>query len=76
MSSHPGCALEDAIELSSSSAINICIQNKCKTLFPTPEAYRHVCTIRALTHWMENPYMLQKGRDKAKQRALMQYKKY
>ena len=62
--------LEDAIELAEFLRDQHMYPEQVQDFIPTPGAYRHVCTIRALTHWMENPYMLpKKGRDKAKQRA-------
>lgn len=75
MSSHPGCSLEDAIELAEFLRDQHMYPEQVQDFIPTPGSLS-----TAMYYTGINPldgrsvYVAKKGRDKAKQRALMQYK--
>lgn len=75
MSSHPGCTLDDAIELAEFLRDHHMYPEQVQDFIPTPGSLStamYYTGIHPLTG--ESVYVARKGRDKAKQRALMQYK--
>lgn len=75
MSSHPGCQLEDAIVLAEFLRDNHMYPEQVQDFIPTPGSLStcmYYTGINPLTG--ESVYVAKKGRDKAMQRALMQYK--
>ena len=76
MSSHPGCTLEDAIELAEFLRDQNMTPEQVQDFIPTPGSLAtamYYTEIHPLTG--EPVYVAKKGRDKAMQRALMQYKR-
>ena len=76
MSSHPGCTLEDAIELAEFLRDQNMTPEQVQDFIPTPGSLStamYYTGINPLTG--EAVYVAKKGRDKAMQRALMQYKR-
>lgn len=76
MSSHPGCTLEDAIELAEFLRDQNMTPEQVQDFIPTPGSLStamYYTGINPLTG--ESVYVAKKGRDKAMQRALMQYKR-
>ena len=76
MSSHPGCTLEDAIELAEFLRDQNMTPEQVQDFIPTPGSLStamYYTGINPLTG--EHVYVAKKGRDKAMQRALMQYKR-
>lgn len=76
MSSHPGCTLKDAIELAEFLRDEHMMPEQVQDFIPTPGSLStamYYTEINPLTG--ESVYVAKKGRDKAMQRALMQYKK-
>lgn len=75
MSSHPGCTLEDAIELAEFLRDQGMTPEQVQDFIPTPGSLStamYYTGIHPLTG--ETVYVAKNGRDKAMQRALMQYK--
>ena len=75
MSSHPGCALEDAIELAEFLRDQHMYPEQVQDFIPTPGSLS-TCMYYTGINPLDGKsvYVAKKGRDKAKQRALMQYK--
>ena len=75
MSSHPGCTLEDAIELSEFLRDQHMYPEQVQDFIPTPGSLSTCMYYTGINPLDGKPvYVAKKGRDKAKQRALMQYK--
>ena len=75
MSSHPGCTLEDAIELAEFLRDQHMYPEQVKDFIPTPGSLSTCMYYTGINPLDGKPvYVAKKGRDKAKQRALMQYK--
>ncbi|WP_127058784.1 YgiQ family radical SAM protein [Veillonella ratti] len=75
MSSHPGCTLADAVELAEFLRDQKMTPEQVQDFIPTPGSLStamYYTGINPLTG--EEVYVAKKGRDKAMQRALMQYK--
>lgn len=75
MSSHPGCTLEDAIELAEFLRDQNMTPEQVQDFIPTPGSLStamYYTGIHPLTR--EEVFVARKGREKAMQRALMQYK--
>lgn len=75
MSSHPGCTLADAVELAEFLRDQKMTPEQVQDFIPTPGSLStamYYTGINPLTG--EAVYVAKKGRDKAMQRALMQYK--
>ncbi len=75
MSSHPGCTLADAVELAEFLRDQKMTPEQVQDFIPTPGSLStamYYTGINPLTG--ETVYVAKKGRDKAMQRALMQYK--
>ena len=75
MSSHPGCALEDAIELAEFLRDHHMYPEQVQDFIPTPGSLS-TCMYYTGINPLDGKtvYVAKKGRDKAKQRALMQFK--
>ena len=75
MSSHPGCALEDAIELAEFLRDHHMYPEQVQDFIPTPGSLSTCMYYTGINPLDGKPvYVAKKGRDKAKQRALMQFK--
>lgn len=75
MSSHPGCTLEDAIELAGFLRDQHMYPEQVQDFIPTPGSLSTCMYYTGINPLDGKPvYVAKKGRDKAKQRALMQYK--
>lgn len=75
MSSHPGCTLEDAIELAEFLRDQHTYPEQVQDFIPTPGSLSTCMYYTGINPLDGKPvYVAKKGRDKAKQRALMQYK--
>ena len=75
MSSHPGCTLEDAIELAEFLLDQHMYPEQVQDFIPTPGSLSTCMYYTGINPLDGKPvYVAKKGRDKAKQRALMQYK--
>lgn len=75
MSSHPGCTLEDAIELAEFLRDQHMYSEQVQDFIPTPGSLSTCMYYTGINPLDGKPvYVAKKGRDKAKQRALMQYK--
>ena len=75
MSSHPGCTLEDAIELAEFLRDQHMYPEQVQDFIPTPGSLSTCMYYKGINPLDGKPvYVAKKGRDKAKQRALMQYK--
>lgn len=75
MSSHPGCTLEDAIELAEFLRDQHMYPEQVQDFIPTPGSLSTCMYYTGINPLDGKPvYVVKKGRDKAKQRALMQYK--
>ena len=75
MSSHPGCTLEDAIELAEFLRDQHMYPAQVQDFIPTPGSLSTCMYYTGINPLDGKPvYVAKKGRDKAKQRALMQYK--
>lgn len=75
MSSHPGCTLEDAIELAEFLRDQHMYLEQVQDFIPTPGSLSTCMYYTGINPLDGKPvYVAKKGRDKAKQRALMQYK--
>ena len=75
MSSHPGCTLEDAIELAELLRDQHMYPEQVQDFIPTPGSLSTCMYYTGINPLDGKPvYVAKKGRDKAKQRALMQYK--
>ena len=75
MSSHPGCTLEDAIELAEFLRDQHMYAEQVQDFIPTPGSLSTCMYYTGINPLDGKPvYVAKKGRDKAKQRALMQYK--
>ena len=75
MSSHPGCTLEDAIELAEFLRDHHMYPEQVQDFIPTPGSLSTCMYYTGINPLDGKPvYVAKKGRDKAKQRALMQYK--
>lgn len=75
MSSHPGCTLEDAIELAEFLRNQHMYPEQVQDFIPTPGSLSTCMYYTGINPLDGKPvYVAKKGRDKAKQRALMQYK--
>ena len=75
MSSHPGCTLEDAIELAEFLRDQYMYPEQVQDFIPTPGSLSTCMYYTGINPLDGKPvYVAKKGRDKAKQRALMQYK--
>ena len=75
MSSHPGCTLEDAIELAEFLRDQHMYPEQVQDFIPTPGSLSTCMYYTGINPFDGKPvYVAKKGRDKAKQRALMQYK--
>lgn len=75
MSSHPGCTLEDAIELAEFLRDQHMYPEQVQDFIPTPGSLSTRMYYTGINPLDGKPvYVAKKGRDKAKQRALMQYK--
>lgn len=75
MSSHPGCTLEDAIELAEFLRDQHMYPEQVQDFIPTPGSLSMCMYYTGINPLDGKPvYVAKKGRDKAKQRALMQYK--
>jgi len=76
MSSHPGCTLEDAIELAEFLRDQNMTPEQVQDFIPTPGSLSTVMYYTGINPLTGEPvYVAKKGRDKAMQRALMQYKR-
>lgn len=76
MSSHPGCTLEDAIELAEFLRDQNMTPEQVQDFIPTPGSLSTTMYYTGLNPLTgEAVYVAKKGRDKAMQRALMQYKR-
>lgn len=76
MSSHPGCTLTDAIELAEFLRDQNITPEQVQDFIPTPGSLStamYYTGIHPITG--ESVYVARNGRDKAMQRALMQYKR-
>ena len=75
MSSHPGCTLDDAIELAEFLRDQHMYPEQVQDFIPTPGSLS-TCMYYTGINPLDGTsvYVAKKGRDKAKQRALMQYK--
>ena len=75
MSSHPGCTLEDSIELAEFLRDQHMYPEQVQDFIPTPGSLSTCMYYTGINPLDGKPvYVAKKGRDKAKQRALMQYK--
>ena len=75
MSSHPGCTLEDAIALAEFLRDQHMYPEQVQDFIPTPGSLSTCMYYTGINPLDGKPvYVAKKGRDKAKQRALMQYK--
>lgn len=75
MSSHPGCTLEAAIELAEFLRDQHMYPEQVQDFIPTPGSLSTCMYYTGINPLDGKPvYVAKKGRDKAKQRALMQYK--
>lgn len=75
MSSHPGCSLEDAIELAEFLRDQHMYPEQVQDFIPTPGSLSTAMYYTGINPLTGQPvYCAKKGRDKAMQRALMQYK--
>ena len=75
MSSHPGCTLEDAIELAEFLRDQHMYPEQVQDFIPTPGSLSTCMYYTGINPLDGKPvYVAKKGRDKAKQRDLMQYK--
>ena len=75
MSSHPGCTLEDAIELAEFLRDQHMYPEQVQDFIPTPGSLSTCMYYTGINPLDGKPvYVAKKGRDKAMQRALMQYK--
>lgn len=75
MSSHPGCTLDDAIELAEFLRDQHMYPEQVQDFIPTPGSLSTCMYYTGINPLDGKPvYVAKKGRDKAKQRALMQYK--
>lgn len=75
MSSHPGCTLEDAIELAEFLRDQHMYPEQVQDFIPTLGSLSTCMYYTGINPLDGKPvYVAKKGRDKAKQRALMQYK--
>ena len=75
MSSHPGCTLEDAIELAEFLRDQHMYPEQVQDFIPTPGSLSTCMYYTGINPLDGKPvYVAKKGHDKAKQRALMQYK--
>lgn len=75
MSSHPGCTLEDAIELAEFLRDQHIYPEQVQDFIPTPGSLSTCMYYTGINPLDGQPiYVAKKGREKAKQRALMQYK--
>lgn len=75
MSSHPGCTLEDAIELAEFLRDQHMYPEQVQDFIPTPGSLSTCMYYTGINPLDGKPvYVAKKGRDKAKQRVLMQYK--
>ena len=76
MSSHPGCTLEDAIELAEFLRDQNMMPEQVQDFIPTPGSLSTAMYYTGINPLTGEPvYVAKKGRDKAMQRALMQYKR-
>ena len=76
MSSHPGCILEDAIELAEFLRDQNMTPEQVQDFIPTPGSLSTAMYYTGINPLTGEPvYVAKKGRDKAMQRALMQYKR-
>ncbi|WP_127165927.1 YgiQ family radical SAM protein [Veillonella sp. CHU732] len=76
MSSHPGCTLEDAIELAEFLRDQNMTPEQVQDFIPTPGSLSTAMYYTGINPLTGEPvYVAKKGRDKAMQRALMQYKR-
>ncbi len=76
MSSHPGCTLEDAIELAEILRDQNMTPEQVQDFIPTPGSLSTAMYYTGINPLTGEPvYVAKKGRDKAMQRALMQYKR-
>ena len=76
MSSHPGCTLEDAIELAEFLRDQNMTPEQVQDFIPTPGSLSTAMYYTGINPLTGDPvYVAKKGRDKAMQRALMQYKR-
>ncbi len=76
MSSHPGCSLEDAIELAEFLRDHHMYPEQVQDFIPTPGSLSTCMYYTGGINPLDGKpvYVAKKGRDKAKQRALMQFK--
>ena len=76
MSSHPGYTLEDAIELAEFLRDQNMTPEQVQDFIPTPGSLSTAMYYTGINPLTGEPvYVAKKGRDKAMQRALMQYKR-
>ena len=76
MSSHPGCTLEDAIELAEFLRDQNMTPEQVQDFIPTPGSLSTAMYYTGINPLTGEPvYVAKKGRDKAMQRALMQSKR-
>ena len=76
MSSHPGSTLEDAIELAEFLRDQNMTPEQVQDFIPTPGSLSTAMYYTGINPLTGEPvYVAKKGRDKAMQRALMQYKR-
>ena len=76
MSSHPGCTLEDAIELAEFLRDQNMTPEQVQDFIPTPGSLSTAMYYTGINPLTGEPvYVAKKSRDKAMQRALMQYKR-
>lgn len=75
MSSHPGCTLADAVELAEFLRDQKMTPEQVQDFIPTPGSLSTAMYYTGINPLTGEPvYVAKKGRDKAMQRALMQYK--
>lgn len=75
MSSHPGCTLENAVELAEFLRDMHMIPEQVQDFIPTPGSLSTAIFYTGIHPLTGKPiYVPRKGHDKAMQRALMQYK--
>ena len=75
MSSHPGCTLEDAIELAEFLRNQHMYPEQVQDFIPTPGSLSTTMYYTGINPLDgKSVYVAKKGRDKSKQRALMQFK--
>ena len=76
MSSHPGCTLEDAIELAEFLRDQNMTPEQVQDFIPTPGSLSTAMYYTGINPLTGEPvYVAKKGRDEAMQRALMRYKR-